>query len=217
MSLHHDPADCQVIDADPVEHDWSWAFGPPTGPNDYFRPIPGNRDGNALVDRDGRVWKVSTGYVLRSKRSDIKSPYYNVGIMVNGKTKSFLVHQLVLEAFVGPRPKGYHACHNDGNPHNNRVDNLRWDTVWANMKDRTDQGGTLMGSAHGSAKLVESDISEILRLYREGVRVSVIARKYPLAPRSVWKIVKGETWKHVPRGPGDIPARKVGHGSGAPH
>ena len=45
------------------------------------------------------------------------------------------VHRLVLEAFVGPAPDGMEACHNDGDPTNNRLDNLRWDTRSANNTD----------------------------------------------------------------------------------
>lgn len=50
------------------------------------------------------------------------------------------VHVLVLEAFVGPRPDGCEGCHNDGNPLNNRADNLRWDTASANQRDRLAHG-----------------------------------------------------------------------------
>lgn len=50
------------------------------------------------------------------------------------------IHRLVLLAFVGPAPEGMVTCHNDGNPTNNRLDNLRWDTPSANMVDRVKHG-----------------------------------------------------------------------------
>lgn len=50
------------------------------------------------------------------------------------------VHTLVLEAFTGPRIDGMVACHNDGNRHNNRADNLRWDSVSANNHDTVKHG-----------------------------------------------------------------------------
>jgi len=50
------------------------------------------------------------------------------------------VHRLVLEAFVGPRPEGYVACHGNDDPTDNRLDNLRWDTRSANTYDAVVNG-----------------------------------------------------------------------------
>lgn len=46
------------------------------------------------------------------------------------------VHLYVLETFVGPRPEGMQACHGDGDPANNRLSNLRWDTCSNNNLDK---------------------------------------------------------------------------------
>lgn len=51
-----------------------------------------------------------------------------------------LVHRLVLEAFVGPCPSGCEGCHYDGNPANNIVSNLRWDTTKNNCLDKRRHG-----------------------------------------------------------------------------
>lgn len=58
----------------------------------------------------------------------------------HGKKTSRYVHQLVLEAFVGARPEGMMACHNDGNPTNNHVSNLRWASQSENTLDRIRHG-----------------------------------------------------------------------------
>ena len=50
------------------------------------------------------------------------------------------VHSMVLAAFVGPRPPGFVACHNDGDPGNNCVGNLRWDTPSSNSYDMVRHG-----------------------------------------------------------------------------
>ena len=57
----------------------------------------------------------------------------------NAKTTKY-VHSIVLESFLGPRPDGMEACHNDGNPGNNNVSNLRWDTRSANTHDQVRHG-----------------------------------------------------------------------------
>src|SRR5436305_14954603 len=51
--------------------------------------------------------------------------YLSVNLHRDGTKVTRTVHRLVLEAFVGPRPPGLVCCHNDGNPANNRVENLR--------------------------------------------------------------------------------------------
>lgn len=57
-----------------------------------------------------------------------------------GKTRALWVHRLVLEAFVGPAPEGHEACHGDGDPSNNHLANLRWDTRSANRRDSVQHG-----------------------------------------------------------------------------
>lgn len=50
------------------------------------------------------------------------------------------VHHLVLEAFVGPRPEGLEALHQDDTPTNNRLSNLRWGTRSENLRDSVRNG-----------------------------------------------------------------------------
>lgn len=52
----------------------------------------------------------------------------------------FQIHRLVLEAFVGPRPEGLEGCHWNGDPTDNRLVNLRWDTRKANSADSVRHG-----------------------------------------------------------------------------
>lgn len=50
------------------------------------------------------------------------------------------VHQLVLEAFVGPRPPGLLGLHKDGDKTNNAVENLYWGTHSDNALDSVRHG-----------------------------------------------------------------------------
>lgn len=63
-----------------------------------------------------------------------------VAVLVSGKRKYQYVHILVLNAFVGPCPKDMEGCHNDGDPLNNRLGNLRWDTHAGNVDDSIRHG-----------------------------------------------------------------------------
>lgn len=66
--------------------------------------------------------------------------YVYVGLRVRGDAVNRTIHSLVLEAFIGPRPPGQEACHNDGNSKNNMLENLRWDTSKGNNADKVRHG-----------------------------------------------------------------------------
>jgi len=90
------------------------------------RAVP-NRYGTRRVQ--GRVLTASVGQRGRLSVN-----------LSDGRAEMRLVHHLVLEAFVGPRPEGMECCHGDGNPGNNRLENLRWDTHTSNMLDMKAHG-----------------------------------------------------------------------------
>lgn len=74
------------------------------------------------------------------KAADIKLKNHKDGYLVvtlhkEGKRKNRMVHQVVLEAFVGPRPEGMETRHLDGDPKNNHVSNLAWGTPKENSAD----------------------------------------------------------------------------------
>jgi len=56
------------------------------------------------------------------------------------KNRLVRVHHLVLKAFVGPCPTGLLGCHDDDDPTNNSLNNLRWDTPSSNIFDQVRSG-----------------------------------------------------------------------------
>lgn len=110
-----------------------------------WRPIPGF-DGYEASDL-GRVRSVSRitaharygarrtpGKVLRAAATHTGHQRVKIAKQL------VMVHRLVLLAFVGPAAAGQYGCHNDGNPRNNVLTNLRWDTPAANVRDRIAHG-----------------------------------------------------------------------------
>lgn len=85
-----------------------------------------------------------TGDVMSFKRSHsgrLLKPIAATGgylvVKLGNSNNPQRIHRLVLEAFVGPCPEGMEACHNNGDPADNCLENLRWDTKSANMFDRS--------------------------------------------------------------------------------
>ena len=72
--------------------------------------------------------------------------HHSVCLSNNGSTKQFRVHILVLEAFVGPRPKGLLGLHLDDDKANNNVENLYWGTYSDNAADAVRNGTHYPGS-----------------------------------------------------------------------
>lgn len=57
-----------------------------------------------------------------------------------GESEGRLIHHLVLEAFVGPRPEGMQGLHRDDDRNNNSLSNLYWGTFEDNARDKNLNG-----------------------------------------------------------------------------
>ena len=108
--------------------------------------------------------------------------------------RSYYVHRLVLTAFVGPCPEGMEACHNDGNPRNNALENLRWDTRKGNFADKVKHGTALTGSANHRTHLMDADV---LAIRHSSEPYNVLAERYGVTDRTISKIMLHHDWKHV--------------------
>lgn len=81
------------------------------------------------------------GYVRSRKTKRIlkgiprKGGYLAVCLSVNGRPHWRLVHVMVLEAHVGPRPLGHEALHGPLGASCNIVSNLRWGTHAENVME----------------------------------------------------------------------------------
>ena len=92
------------------------------------------------VSTMGVVRNVKTGKALAGTVNE--DGHVRVCLSANGKRKSFYVHVLVARAFLGPCPEGQQVRHWDGNPRNNRLDNLLYGTPKENCEDRDERHGT---------------------------------------------------------------------------
>ncbi len=145
-------------------------------------------------DRKGSYWR---GRMLKLHRHAV-SGYAVVGLS-NGTVKYAYVHTLVLEAFMGPRPCGMHACHYDGDPSNNRLRNLRWDTPSGNAADTVRHGRRTVsrGEQAGSAKLTDAKVRLARKLAAEGLSHRAIGKIVGASHNAVGCAIRGTSWSHV--------------------
>ena len=90
------------------------------------------------------ISKHGTPSVMRIKGM-IRKPvllnrYMTVKLQLKERSELHYVHRIVLEAFVGPCPPGMEACHGVGGQLDNRLSNLRWDTLSQNGLDTVRHG-----------------------------------------------------------------------------
>jgi hypothetical protein len=134
-------------------------------------PVPGYEGFYEVSDRGrikslARVVRRKNGVTLSIPERILKPVAFRTGHLLvslarDGEYKQRPVHRLVLQAFVGPCPDGLEACHGDGDPANNRLKNLRWDTRASNIADRLDHGAHQLGERNPQAKLTEADVLAI--------------------------------------------------------
>jgi len=111
-----------------------------------------------------------------------------------GKIKTYTHNRQKRRPFVGPRPPRMEACHNNGDPFDNRLKNLRWDTTRNNQLDRIKHGTSNRGEQCAAAKLTEAQVLVIradTRLQRE------IAAEYGVRENTISRIKSGKRWGHV--------------------
>lgn len=150
-------------------------------------------EGKYEVSDLGRVRNAKT---LEVKSTHLSSDGYAV-VSLSGPKKNARVHHIVAAAFIGPRPKGFDCCHNDGDKANNAASNLRYATRLENIRDKAKHGTQTRGNRARCGKLAESDVREIRRRHSLGESCGEIAKDYPVDASNVNRIVRYRTWRHV--------------------
>ncbi len=160
-----------------------------------FRSVPGFP--GYRVGEDGSVWSEKHGSWRLLGMEPGSRGYLKTTLCNGGKPKTFSVHTLVLMAFVGPKPKGMQACHNDGNPINCRWDNLRWDTPSNNHADKKRHGTWLQGDSCPASVLTEASVKVIKSRLRNGETCTRIGADFGVKRCTVSAIKNGRNWRHV--------------------
>jgi len=124
--------------------------------------------------------------------------YLSIGLSKNGKVKTFYIHKLVAEAFIGPCPENKEVNHLDGIKENPHADNLEYVTKSENSKHAYKLGLIKKGESRRNSKLDRRKVIEIKKLYEDGKHTQLeLAKKFNMSQQAISKIVCGETWRHL--------------------
>ena len=149
------------------------------------------------VGSDGSVWSKKRKGVWRKLKPISNKGYLRVRLYPHKKL--FCVHHLVLETFVGPKPKGMCCRHfPDNNPKNCRATNLQWGTQKQNILDKELHGTKLFGESHPRATITAEVVLLIRKRAKMGSSKSSLAKEYGIRLGTLCNIVKNRTWKHLP-------------------
>jgi len=164
-----------------------------------WRSIPGY-EGIYAVSDTGDVMSMDykgSGLPGIMKQSADRKGYLHV-CLNKGREVRRSVHRLVMEAFVGPRPDGFHINHVNGVKTDNRVSNLTYCTPRENNVHALQTGlRTNRGEKHSRAKLTEANVQDIRALLVAGKTQTEVARMFNVHPTAISHIKRGKTWPHV--------------------
>lgn len=100
------------------------------------------------------------------------------------------VHQLVMLAFFGPPPPGMEAMHLNGNPKDNRPENLKYGTHSENMVD-------MCRSGKGNMKLTPEEVRQIRFGLSCGWSPRELAEVYGVSASCIRRVRKGRRYAWV--------------------
>lgn len=138
--------------------------------------------------RRGRVMRLGvgkTGYV----RCSLKRP--------GSHGRKVLVHGLVAEAFIGPRPLGMQVNHKSGDKGDNTPGNLEYLTPLENVRHKIEAALRLdqSGENHSQAKLTAD---AVLQMRAEQTRlIGELSERYGICRQHVSRILRGHAWANL--------------------
>ncbi len=135
------------------------------------------------------------GKILFTGNFNPKKQYPAASLHRGGRQYRKLVHLMVAEAFLPPKPSAEHEVrHLSGERSNCAEVNLRWGTAAENARDRDRHGRTVRGTSHGLTTLAEKDI---VAIRTSAAPQRQIARQFGVSQSTVRRILRREVWSHV--------------------
>jgi hypothetical protein len=114
--------------------------------------------------------------------------------------KSYRVHRVAWEIKYGPIPKGLDVLHRCDNPPCCDPEHLFLGTRADNAHDMIAKGRAMRGERNNQAKLTETDVLEIRRIYVRGSRKfgsCALGHYFGVTNSTIGGIIRREYWTHV--------------------
>lgn len=126
-----------------------------------------------------------------------KHGYHQLTLGTGNSMASYRLHRLIALTFHGPCPEECECLHINGNPSDNRAENLRWGTKKENSHDKVIHGVKRVGEQVAHAKLTDDEVLKIkIRIFRnENYRE--IAKDYGVSHQTIFSIKNWHNWTHL--------------------
>lgn len=113
--------------------------------------------------------------------------------LVHIDAKTTKVPKIVAEAFIGQRPSGMEIRHLDGDPRNNKIENLAYGTHSENVLD----GYSYCGKIRKNQKLTCKQVLEIVTRMSRGEQSRKLSIEYGVSQTLIWDIKHGKSYGSI--------------------
>jgi len=154
------------------------------------------------ISSDPRYQVSDLGRFRRSDNGRVRTPSstpsgYKVLVLSQpgAKHKGIYLHREVMEAFVGPCPKGMQVSHLNGDNSDNRLCNLRYETPRENNARKLEHGTLNEGERNGAAKITRVQALLVRELMAAGHPAEAVAAQFGISRTQVYRIARGGNWR----------------------
>jgi hypothetical protein len=164
-------------------------------------PIPVSPNDDYRAGSDGQIYSC-TKYAGFGRKHRVpwyplkahpnKRGYPLVSLCHENKKVTKTVHRLVCMAFHGMPPQpSLQARHLDGNPANNRPENLAWGSQYENWEDRKAHGRGCEGEKHPASKLTDKEREHIQWALEKGLcSIRHAAKMLGMSQRAIQRVAR---------------------------
>jgi len=153
------------------------------------------------ADAKGGGTQLCRGRILVPRKGLSRYARASVQLAKHGVSKSYLIHRLVMQAFVGPVPTGCEVNHRNGDSSDNSLGNLEYCTHRENaihaFRMNLISPPRYRGHLHPNSRLCEADVRRIRRLLAAGSRLVALSREYGVSTSLIWRIKNRKVWCHI--------------------